>query len=338
MRIAFTDTSIFQNRRNWLYLLTIGFTLLSLNLHSQCIGGQVLYSNGLNKASLCLEKAQSSGFDVYHTSFAATKYAYALTDLNYQILSLHETNNITFDNLIEGDYYIYGFSYLGDITANIGDGVYSSQFSTSCWQISFNRIEVNLATPKVHEIRTSDFQTSKFLCLDQGESEFVSFQNIGDRNTPFTFIVTDNNDKILSVTTNTFADFSNFPPGICRIYGLAYTGNLLANFGMEITETLATECFELSANSIQVERAIVNGGNIFSQNFRSFNEFVTDDGLSDRLDLTSSGSSLADYVYVLTDQSNNVIRFLAEPSIDFEGVSEGTYRLWGFSYSGDILL
>lgn len=321
-----------------LFLLIISGLFCSTEVQSQCVGGQVLYSSGLDNVSLCLAEAQVSGFDVYNTSFAATKYAYALTDLNNQILSIHETNNITFDNLIEGTYYIYGFSYLGNLTANMGDGVYSTQFSTSCWQISFNRIAVYLTTPRVNEIRTSDFQTSKFLCLNQGESEFVSFQNIGERNTPFTFIVTDDTDKIVRVTSNTFADFSNFPAGTCRIYGLAYTGNLLANFGMRISESLATGCFELSSNAIEVDRAIVDGGNIFSQDFSAFNEFVTDDGQADRLDLTNSGSTLANYVYVLTDGGNNTLRILDEPSVDFEGMSAGTYRLWGFSYSGDISL
>ncbi len=338
MRITFTNSFIPKYRSNWLYFLMLSGLLCSLDMHSQCVGGQVLYSSGLDRASLCLEDAQTTGFDVYNTSFAVTKYAYALTDINNQILSLHETNNIRFDNLIEGVYYIYGFSYLGDITANLGDGVYSSQFSTSCWQVSYNRIEVNLASPKTNEIRTLDFQTEKFLCLNQGEPDFVSFQNIGEKNTPFTFIVTDDNDRILNVTSNTFADFSNFPTGICRIYGLAYTGNLLANFGMQISETLSTGCFEVSSNSIEVNRALVNGGDIFTQNFTAFNEFVTDDGQSDRLDLTNSGSTLSDYTYVLTDAANNVFRFLDEPTFDFEGLSAGTYRLWGFSYSGDILL
>jgi len=338
MQIFFTNSSRFKYRKHWLYLLILSSMLWSMNMDAQCVGGQVLFSNSMDKASLCLSDVQVSGFNVYNTSFAPTRYAYALTDLNNQILSLHDTNNISFDNLIEGTYYLYGFSYLGDITANLGDGVYSSQFSTSCWQISYNRIEIKLATPRSNEIRTSDFQTSKFLCLNQGEPDFVSFQNIGDRNSPFVFIVTDDNERILNVTSNNFADFSNFPSGICRIYGLAYTGNLLANFGMQITETLSTGCFELSGNVIEVNRAIVNGGDIFSQDFKPFYEFITDDGQSDRLDLTNSGSTLAEYAYVLTDGANNVFRFLDEPTFDFEGLTAGTYRLWGFSYSGDILL
>ncbi len=320
------------------YALVLLFTIGAQELDAQCSGGQVLASNGNSKVSLCMENALSSGLDVFNTSFAPTQYAYALTDINNHILSIHDSSNVGFDNLIEGSYYIFGFSYQGDITARLGDNVYVTKFSSACWQISSNRIEVNLSSPQVSQIRTGDFQTSEFLCLNQGEPDFVFFQSISPQNTPYVFLVVDNQDRILEVNNRSFADFSNFPSGQCRIYGLAYTGQLLANFGMLVSETLSTGCFVLSENAIDVDRALVRGGEVFSQNFRPFHLFTTDDGQANRLDFSNSGSTLADYTYVLTDIFNNVIQFLNEPFIDFEGMPEGTYRIWGYSFSGDILL
>ncbi len=333
---ANNETSNFH--RIWFYLLVISCLSTPSALSAQCIGGQVFANSGSEMTSLCLDDAINVGLNVYSNSSASTAYAYVVTDINNQILSYSDQRNLKFENLIEGVYYVYGFSYQGDILARIGDYVYSTKFAADCWQISYNRIEVKLATPNSSEIRTPDFKTEKNICLNAGEPDFVGFQNISTKNTPYVFLITDVNGTILEVNFKTFADFSNSPVGECKIYGLGYTGQLLAQYGMNINETLSTGCYQLSDNAIDVNRARVKGGQIYTQDAQSFYTFTTDDAQSNILSFTNTGGVEAEYAYVLTDASNNILTRLESSSIDMEGYSAGTYRIWGFSYSGDILL
>ncbi len=321
-----------------LQMLLICF-VCSTNINAQCFGGQVFTGNASSSISICPSDAMQNGLNFYSTSFAPTSYAYVVTDINNSILTISNSSTIDFEGLIEGNYFVYGFSYLGDITANLGDFVFTTQFSSACWQISSSRVDVQLTSPLSSEVRTGDFQTFANLCLNEGAPDLVFLQNISARNTPFAYIVTDTIGTILMVSDRTIIDFTNASFGDCYIYGLAYTGDLLANFGMNVnSDMLATGCHEVSNNFITVNRSQVSGGNVFTDDFRSFHAFITDDGASDRLNFSNSGSVGAEYVLILTDQSNNIITFLEEPNFDFEGLAAGVYRVWGYSYSGEILL
>ena len=324
------------------YLKVVFFSLicvLNTDLQAQCFGGQLFTGNAVSSISICPDDAMENGLNFYSTSFAPTSYAYVVTDINNSILTISTSSTLNFEGLIEGDYFVYGFSYLGDITANQGDFVFSSRFSNSCWQISSSRVEVQLTAPQTSEIRTNDFQTMVNLCLNEGAPDLVHLQNISARNAPFVYLVTDDNGSILMVTDRSVVDFTNAAFGDCYVYGLAFTGDLLANFGMNVNDgILATGCFELSENFVTVNRSQVNGGSVFTEEFISFYNFTTDDGNADRLNFSNSGSVGAEYVLILTDASNNIIEFLDQPTFDFEGLTAGVYRVWGYSHSGDILL
>lgn len=335
-----TTHILFHKPDFFLSILIAVLCLLSVNtMVAQCFGGQVFSNSATNSVSICPSDAESEGLGFFNTSNASTDYAYVTTDLNNNVLSISTSNTLHFENLIEGNYLVYGFSYSGEIRANVGDNVYLTNFASICWQISLNRVEVQLVNPLANEIRTSDFQTEKNICLNEGAPDFVSFQNISKRNAPFVFLVTDTNGSILSVQSGDFIDFSNGGFGDCYVYGLAFTGDLLANFGMNVnTANLATGCFELSDNFVKVNRSLVNGGNVFTQDFLSECNFITDDGIENTLNFTNSGSVGAEYVYILTNGSNSIIEYLDEPTFNFEGLTQGTYRIWGYSFSGELQL
>ena len=320
-------------------LLICAICGLNVNIKAQCFGGQIFTGNASSSISICPDDALQNGLNFYSTSFAATSYAYVVTDINNSILTISTSSILDFEGLIEGNYFVYGFSYLGDITAKQGDFIYTTQFASTCWHISSSRVDVQLTTPQRSEVRTGDFQTFENLCLNEGAPDLVYLQNISSNSSPYIYLVTDENGLILMVTDRSVVDFTNAAFGDCYVYGLSYTGDLSANFGMNINNGfLSTGCYELSDNFITVNRSQVSGGNVFTDEFLSFYNFTTDDGVSNRLNFSNSGSVGAEYVLILTDQSNNIVEFLDDSSFEFEGLAEGVYRVWGYSYSGEILL
>lgn len=324
----------------WLKIVLLVFiSVLSLSdAFTQCKGGKVFVNDRRENVSLCPAAAAEVGLDIFTDSNASAKYAFAVTDINNSILYVSTSSKLKFENLIEGTYFVFGFSYEGDILAKSGDYVYNTKFASGCWQISFSRVTVKLAAPRASEIRTGDFQTKKNLCLNEGGAAVVNFRNISPINTDYIYLITDTNNRIVEVNTKGFSDFSNAIVGDRLVYGLAYTGRLTASPGMKINDLLATGCFTLSDNALEINVSRVDGGNIFTDEFMSFYRFTTDDTSANMLQFSNSGSSDADFAYVLTDAQNRVIQFLAEPTFDFEGLAVGVYRVWGFSYSGEILL
>ena len=54
--------------------------------------------------------------------------------------------------------------------------------------------------------------------------------------------------------------------------------------------------------------------------------------------LIEETNSLAPYQFVITDTFNVVLNLLNIPGIDFEGSETGIIRIWGISYTGELLV
>jgi len=73
--------------------------------------------------------------------------------------------------------------------------------------------------------------------------------------THYAFIVTDENNIILGLPPGNSQNFEGACVGVCRVWGLSYTGNIIAMAGDDATTVpLTDDCYELSANCIDVTR------------------------------------------------------------------------------------
>ena len=163
-------------------LLSCVICSLNADIKAQCFGGQIFTGNASSSISICPADVIQNGLNFYSTSFASTSYAYVVTDINNNILTISTTSTLDFEGLIEGNYFVYGFSYLGDITAKQGDFVYTTKFASICWHISSSRVDVQLTSPLSSEVRTEDFRNFSNLCLNEGAPDLVFLQNTSVQN------------------------------------------------------------------------------------------------------------------------------------------------------------
>lgn len=72
----------------------------------------------------------------------------------------------------------------------------------------------------------------------------------------YTYVITDASNMVLAIPGNDFADLNGAGVGVCRVYGVAYTGNLTVMMGDDITmlAMLSDDCFDLSDNYLTVNR------------------------------------------------------------------------------------
>jgi len=113
-------------------------------------------------------------------------------------------------------------------------------------------------------VATQDGQTILFTCTGDSLADEYIFTNYSTASASYTYIVTDDQGKILSLPPSDIVDFEGAGLGSCRLYGLSYTGNLNIKTGdvLDETDTLSTACAELSENYVTVIRQSCTGSSM----------------------------------------------------------------------------
>ncbi len=318
------------------FFLLLAFLIKSNNLVAQCSSGSfVQTTENETRIVTCSGDALSDIVSFSNTGTPSANYTYVLTDVNNIILEILDGDNYDFENSTLNLCRIFGFSYTGAITASIGDLVYSTNFSDACYYISSNAIEITKGETNGGSVATSEGLTEEYVCLGDFVADYVSFTTTSTSVASYVYLVTDENNIILEITSS-FSNFSNAPVGICRVWGLSYTGTLMANVGMDAAiSDLSNSCFELSENFITIDRNSTFGGMINSSAGVNPLTLCTV-GDNSELTFTNNSTAQASYAYVITDNANNILEIVDGDSHDFSGAPDGTCRIFGFSYTGEI--
>ena len=123
------------------------------------------------------------------------------------------------------------------------------------------------------------------------------------------------------------------------MYGISYNGELYNLVGEQAFRVpLSDGCYTYTANGIEIIADMPEGGMIRALGGDTVYTFCVSDGIPDRLFLSNESNSLAPYQFVVTDTDNVILELPNIPGVDFEGSGAGTVRIWGVSYTGDLLI
>ncbi len=209
-------------------------------------GGVVALTNGLDTATYCVGEVV---FDVMHeTNADALGYWYVITDNNDNILAVHNTADgptLDLSAAPAGECHIWGWSSNGETVPVLGESITS--LNLACGSISANFISIFRAEGIIGG--TISTESSTVTCPNDGEDDLVNITTTGSGEI-YAYILTDENDVIMgSPTLTPSINFENMEPGIARIYGLGYAGQV--EIGNSITDINGT-CTSLSLNFIEV--------------------------------------------------------------------------------------
>jgi ribose 5-phosphate isomerase len=299
-------------------------------------GGTVAAESGLDPIFVCPDGTPNViGFETTGTSTGT--YAYVVTTDELSIVGLADDNAFDFDALEEGTYYAWGLAYTGNLTAGAGDDASGVALSDECYDLSDNFITIIVEAPNGGTVATEDGETTVFTCPGDGVADVVTFDSTGTSQGAFTYVITDENNEILALPSGDSFDFDGAPAGICRVWGLAYSGNITASVGDIASDVALTdECFSLSENFIIVIRQIPDGGTISLDDGTTETFTCPGDGIADILTFQRMGTYLGPFAYVVTDEDNVILDFADGNSYDFDGAPAGTCRVWGLAYTGAV--
>ena len=299
--------------------------------------GTISTEAGATEILACPGDAIPDPFRFDSTGTSLNNFNYLVTDTNNVIFFVAFTDRINFEQLPEGVCRVHGLGYNGIIIAEPGDVAGTDQLASQCSALSSNFVTVTKQLPEGGSIATADGETKVSVCSQDGIPDIVEVVSFGAEGENFVYLITDNNNIVLEILDGNAFDFDAAPFGVCRIWGLAYQGDLLVEPGADAGAVqLATACADLSDNFVTVTREDVIGGTISLNGGLDAITTCPGDGNADITSFNSIGATGTGFQYVVTD-TNNVVLALAEGnSFDFETAGLGISRVWGFAFAGEV--
>lgn len=304
-------------------------------------GGQVATEDNQEEYFICPESGADGWLVMSHANDIGTGYQYLVIDDAGIITAVVPNDTVFFADWDEGQFSIMGVSMTGAFTGEVGDDILAGGLSDGCFDLSDNLITVNYMTPNVGLFTTGEGASSVSFCVGDGESDLVTFSIDAVSASKVAYLITDEDGALIGVLTDDSFDFENAIGGPVHIYALAYTGNLSVLPGDNIfdVDMLSTDCWNLSEDFILVNKTKVDGGIVYT-GFSSDTLYIcSGDGVSDVVTFNNSSfAPEANYAYVLTNFNNKVISVMDADSVDFETVQFPGLRVWGISYTGNLLV
>ncbi len=299
-------------------------------------GGSVRTIEGMDMVTACPGNGQPDIVQMETTGTSTGAYVYVVTDTNNVIEAVTDQSIIDFEDAGEGVSRIWGLAYTGNLLANVGDNAAEVPLSDECFNLSDTYVTVVREIPDGGTVSTVEGDTSIFLCPDDEESDLVRFSTTSTHMGSYAYLVTDTANLIVAVVEGDAFDFSDYPVGFYRVWGLAYRGNLTAMIGDDAANTpLADDCFELSANFIDINRVQPAGGTVATTEGDTEVNICPGDGNPDVLRFSSDGTS-GQYAYLVTDEMNVILAVVETDSFDFDSSPPGVCRVWGLAYTGNL--
>jgi hypothetical protein len=281
-------------------------------------GGTVTLEDGSTEALVCVNDGQPDVLTFTNQTPATAPYTYLVTDENNIILSVVNGDSFDFEDTDSGIRRVWGLSYTGALTAAEGQDAALATLSDGCFNLSDNFITVDRQEADGATVSLEDGGDETFVCVGDGVADVLGFVNTSGGADEYTYLITDTDNIILAIAPSGSFDFEGADVGVCRVWGLAYGGTLLAEVGDDAAAAvLADGCFGLSENFITVRRESVEGGMVAAESGMD-PIIVCPDGTPNTISFETTGTSTGIYDYVITTAELSIVALVGGNAYDFD--------------------
>ena len=158
---------------------------------------------------------------------------------------------------------VYGVSFTGMLTVEVGDNLGDLEaLSSECFDLSDNFITAIRTVVDGGTVATPMGQTEVYTCPGDGVMDVVEAVTTSESTANYALIVTDNQRNVLGLPPGLSVDLEGAGVGICRVYGVSFTGNLTVQVGDNLgdLESLSDMSADLSDNFITTFRDMPDAG------------------------------------------------------------------------------
>ena len=228
---------------------------------SLCMESTVATTNWASEVTVCPVDGIDDIIPLMNNNFVepGDQYAYVFADANNNIKFLHYEDSYNFEgSSLEPD-YIFGLSYRGTLSYNIGQPI-TSITSDSCAMISSltTFLTVNkencLSNFQCMEsiTATTNWGTSVEICPGDGTDDIVPFLNnqFAEPGDHYSYLITDTQNRLVAVHNESSYNFEGSGGSPNRVFGINFAGTLNYNIGDHISSISADSCFQLSDTTL----------------------------------------------------------------------------------------
>ncbi len=302
-------------------------------------GGMVATPAGETTVYTCPGDGVMDVVEAVSTSESTANYAIIVTDSERNVLGLPPGLSVDLEGAGVGICRVYGVSFTGNLTVQVGDNLGDLEsLSDMTADLSDNFITTFRDMPDAGYVSTPDGKTTVYTTPGDGEADVVMAVTDSEANSNFAIIVTDDQSNVLGLPPGNSVDLEGAGVGVCRVYGVSFTGELTVELGDNLAELdqLSTECFDLSDNFITAIRSVVDGGMVATPGGETTVYTCPGDGIMDVVEAVSTSESTANYAIIVTDSERNVLGLPPGLSVDLEGAGVGICRVYGVSFTGSL--
>ncbi|MDP4711119.1 MAG: T9SS type A sorting domain-containing protein [Saprospiraceae bacterium] len=301
-------------------------------------GKTIASDEGLTTVYTCPGDGQSDIVGFVQTS-TDPFYTFVLTDPDNVILGYADANNaFDFETVGQANCRVWGLSYLGDLNQPVGVSLDEAVFSDLCFDLSDNFVDVIQAVPDGGSVQLADGNTTTILCGNDGMPDTLELRYQSSSPVPYTFVLASEAGTVLQLISGNAVALEGLSFGAVYIYGISYTGNLSVEPGQTLSGVLSTDCYEVSAQPIEIRLSDAEGGSLTFADGSLEQQICASDPGTLSLDITLSNTRGDAYVFVVTDISNTVLLVQSETTFDLQALTNQQLRIWGLAYSGNLLL
>jgi len=269
-------------------------------------------------------------------------YIYVLEKTGGKIIDINESGVFDLATLRPSTYLVFGYSFSGNILLSTGNSTTNKDLTDGCFVKSDNQITIQKNSPSSISdclvdgamVTNSSGGTISYACVGDGRPDFTGFSNTSIAGARYRYLITDEDNVILSVSEGGFADFEDAGSGNCRVWGVSFEGDLLARPGDIVTEViLGQDCFDLSDNFLTVIRRTTEDTEVSTSEEETSVE-ITDNAQA-TFSFINDGENDAEYAYVITRSDDRIIAIVGS-DYNFAFEKAGKYFVYGYSYTGEI--
>lgn len=295
--------------------------------------GPITTETGETEVVLCADGFTQGVVRLDSSGTTLANFAYVLTDTNDMLIAGFPFDSINFAAYPDGDYRVYGVGYTGTFLPLPGSLVGEDELGSGCVALAENFISVTKQRPVGGAI-TSDLGMSATFCPEDLPAT-ITLSTDAPRRFGYGYVLVSGDSAELILADDAVFSIADLPVGRYQVYGLAFAGappevNSLAG--------LDRGCTALSENFVELIIEPARGGTISTFEGETAVTMCPGDGRPDVVGFTMVDNSAMPQVQLITDTSNVVVDFAIGPSYDFESSPVGRCRVWGLTFTGDLLV
>ena len=300
-----------------------------------CEGGSVETDMGETEVVICVDGVADPITMESNGNEPTASFAYIVTDDSGTVLAYPPSNEIDLDEAGVGICRIYGVSFVADLDMTTGIDI-SEVSGSLCADVSDNSVRVIREAADGGTVETDGNETEVVICVDGVPDPLTIVHDNVSPNLNYAYVITDDSGMVLAFPSGNTIDLDGAGSGICRIYGVSFSGTLNTTTGIDINSVTATGCSDISDNSVRVIREVADGGTVETDSNET-EVLICVDGVPDPLTILHDNMSPnLNYGHIVTDDSGMVLAYPPSNVIDLDGAGAGICRIYGVSFFGTL--